>query len=154
MKRKDILIKSCLISIMTFLLTFSNLIYSTMVTDTVMYWKPTSETFTMGWDAPEGIVDGYKVYLYWVQGSEILQTYNMGTTAETQLTISTPRVGCFVAGVRAFNEAGDGPIAYSNNPEQASVNGEPRAWMINYFMDKPGPIIIGKITKEIKKWLR
>lgn len=160
MKRKDLLIKSCLVLIITFLLVFSNIIYSTMMTDTVMYWKSTSETTTIAWNAPEvneeetNVPEGYKVVLLWVQGSEILQTYDMGITTETQITLEAPRVGCFVAGVTAYNAAGDGETAYSSDSSYATVNGEPRSWMLTYYMEKPGPIVIGKITKEIKKWLK
>jgi hypothetical protein len=115
---------------------------ATVVTDYVIYWKSTAESTTVSWDAPAGTVDGYKIVLLWVVGTKILQTYDVGTTTANEFTFDAPRVGHFVVGVSAYNSAGESEFAYSNDETYATVDGNPRAWIITYYLDSPGPIII------------
>lgn len=153
------LLNKCVMILLTLLLIVSSAqnAYSIMVTDYYNYWYSNSETPpTITWTASTSTdVIKYQVVAQWVVGTEIRQTFNIGEVTATEIQIPAPKIGSFIIGVRAVDSEGlSSPYIYSNVSANSNVNGQPRAWMITYYMDKPGGIIIGAIaTKDIKEIL-
>jgi len=107
--------------------------------DITIYWATTSETITLEWDASAGATY-YECELNWMQGDKVLQTYSLGTTTNTQIIVTAPRAGVFIARVRACNTACS-VWSLSTDPTYAVVDGEHKAWIIIFSLAGPGPII-------------
>jgi hypothetical protein len=108
--------------------------------DITIYWAKTDEVLIAEWDASSG-ASYYECRLDWVQGDKILQTYPLGTTTDTQINITAPRAGIFIASVRACNGNGCSVWALSTDLTYATVDGEHKAWMIIFSLSGPGPIV-------------
>lgn len=125
--------------------------YSMMVTDYYNYWYSNSETApTITWTpSTSADVVKYNVVAQWIVGTEIRQTYNIGDVTTNEIQIPSPKIGSFVIGVKAVDSEGlSSPYIYSNVSSNATVNGQPKAWMITYYMAKPGGIIIGDLPNK------
>jgi hypothetical protein len=109
--------------------------------DITIYWAKTDDVLTMEWDASAGTAY-YECRLDWVQGDKILQTYSLGTTTDTQINITAPRAGVFIAGIRACDINDSCSIwVFSTDPVYAVVDGEHKAWIIIFSLAGPGPFI-------------
>lgn len=143
--------------ILTLLVTILFILYSAqsayglMTTDYYNYWYSNSETPpVITWTASTSTdVVKYNVVAQWIVGTEIRQTYNLGDVTTNQISIPTPKIGSFIIGVKAVDSEGlSSPYIYSNVSTNSTVNGQPRAWMITYYMAKPGGIIVGALTNK------
>lgn len=114
--------------------------------DTTIYWYETDETVTTGWDASADTAY-YKVRANWIRGDTLMQTYDLGTTTNLEMVIPAPRAAVFVIGVQACNSSDEcSSWAESNDPAYATVDGQPKAWLLIFSLAGTGPIIIS--TKE------
>ncbi len=108
--------------------------------DITIYWAKTNEPMVLEWD-PVPNVNYYECKLDWIQGDKVLQTYSLGTTTNTQITITAPRAGVFVVRVRAC-EVSCSDWVLSIDTKYATVDGEHKAWIIIFSLPGVGPIII------------
>lgn len=109
--------------------------------DITIYWAKTNEIVTAEWDAVPN-TSHYECKLDWIRGDKILQTYSLGTTTDTQISITAPRAGIFIASVRACNGNECSIWALSTDLTYATVDGEYKAWIIVFSLAGSGPIII------------
>jgi len=110
--------------------------------DITIYWAETDEVVTAEWDAVPN-ASYYECKLDWVRGDKILQTYSLGTTTDTQISITAPRAGMFIASVRSCDSNDVCSVwVLSTDPNSATVDGEHKAWMIVFSLAGAGPIII------------
>jgi len=110
--------------------------------DITIYWAETNEPITMEWDVSVGAAY-YECELDWMQGSKVLQTYSFGTTTNTQISMTAPRAGVFIARIRACDSINRCSIwVSSTDSTYAIVDGEHKGWLIIFTMSGPGPIII------------
>jgi hypothetical protein len=113
--------------------------------DMAVYWYYTDETVTASWDEPTGSPAYYRVRANWIRGDKVLQTYNLGTTPNLDMVIPAPRAGAFVIGVQACDGSDQcSPWAESSNDTYATVDGQPKAWLLIFSLAGTGPIIISK----------
>ncbi|MHA2010359.1 MAG: hypothetical protein ACXADW_20460 [Candidatus Hodarchaeales archaeon] len=114
--------------------------------DMTIHWYETDETATVAWNASAGATY-YNVRANWIRGDAVLQEYPLGTTANLELVIPAPRAAAFVIGVQACNSSDEcSSWAESNNTTYATVDGQPKAWVLIFSLAGTGPIIIS--TKE------
>lgn len=139
-----------IITLIFVLFSFQN-IYGIMTTDYYNYWYSNSETPpTIAWASSTSTdVVKYQVVVQWIVGTEIRQTFNIGEVTTTEIQIPAPKIGSFIVGVRSVDSEGlYSPYIYSNISANSLVNDRPRAWMITYYMAKPGNIIIGDLLNK------
>lgn len=94
--------------------------------DSATYFLHTGEQVTAAWDACEGATR-YECHIYLILQS---LAYPLPSTTATQITFVLPRTGPYIVKVRACNDAGCSAWAESNKKEFATVNGEPRGWIL------------------------
>lgn len=144
--------KLIVLFIMVFILVVSISAYSVMTTDYYNYWYSDSESApVVAWEPSiSSDVVKYNVVALWIVGTEVRQTYNIGDVTSNEVSIPAPRIGSFIIGVKAVDSKGlSSPYIYSSVGANSIVNGQPKPWMITYYMGKPGPIIIGKFKTKI-----
>lgn len=94
--------------------------------DSSIYFLHTGEQVTAAWDAIE-TATRYECQIYFILQS---LAYPLPSTQATKITFVLPRTGPYILKVRACNNAGCSLWAESNKKEFATINGEPRGWIL------------------------
>jgi hypothetical protein len=110
------------------------------------YWYTTDKKATIAWDAPDALMgDLYELKLAWLEtGTE----YLVGSTPNLEYAIQAPRVGHFEIFLRAVRPSEPEAARYSpwvrtTDPTVATVDGQPKGWILYFQMAAPGGVIIG-----------
>ena len=104
-----------------------------------VYWIST-DTVKIAWDPVEN-VQKYEVKLVWLDPDTPFE-YNLGFTTDTYMVITRPRVGHFKAMVRSCRVDPDGTEVFSTdwadstNAKYATVDGEPKPWILFFKVPK------------------
>lgn len=114
--------------------------------DYVTYRVETDEDITIAWDAvPEAT--GYKWEFRNVDRGDAIVA--QGETNQTSFTLKMPKTGCNVFEVKSIKRLDpqstdyeESVVAASTDPEYATVDGQPRAWWICVWIEKPKGVVI------------
>ena len=109
--------------------------------DYFTYFGTTDDPIIIAWTAGEG-VEKYQIRALHKERNKYIE---FGTTAECEYTIVLPRSGHYIFEVRSLKlkEGSDDKYitsewAVSNDPQYATVDGEPRAWWVYGYVAPPG----------------
>lgn len=143
--------KKIIISTLLFLmLLITPIVADVVIYDYVTYMSNTGEVLTLAWDPPEGENTAYLTYEIRLKHVEQGIYIPVTTTADTQTTLTLPKVGHYIVEARSIRTVpGDDPISgdWGDSVTHGMVGTEVRSWWLYGKLDSPGQIIIGKIKK-------